>query len=50
MVEGFVDSWVLAAALVAATFGGAWRVMSRLVNAFADHQPLVIGPDKKHTA
>jgi hypothetical protein len=43
-VEGFVGSFVLAGAIVAAIVSGVWRVTSRLYSAFVHHKPLQIGP------
>lgn len=42
-VEGFVGSFVLAGAIVAAVMGGAWRVTARLYDAFVHHKPLPVG-------
>lgn len=44
--EGFVGSFVLAVAIVAAVSGGAWRVTHRLYSAFAHDQPLPVAPGK----
>ena len=48
-VEGFLGSFVLAGALVAAIASGAWRVMARLYSAFVQHKPLKtsLGPSLK---
>lgn len=43
-VEGFLGSFVLAGALVAAFSSGIWRVISRLFVAFVNHKPLQISP------
>jgi len=45
--EGFVGSFVLAGALVAAMTSGAWRVVSRLYSAFAQHKPLQVSPGRE---
>lgn len=45
--EGFVGSFVLAAAILTAIVGGAWRAMSRLFLAFVHHEPLPVGPGKQ---
>jgi len=42
--EGFVGSFVLAGAIVAAIASGSWRVISRLYSAFVHHKPLLIRP------
>ena len=46
-VEGFVGSFMLAGALIAAVSMGAWRVTARLYKAFVDHKPLPISPGQK---
>ena len=43
-IEGFVGSFVLAGAIVAAIATGMWRVTARLYSAFVHHEPLVISP------
>ena len=45
--EGFVGSFVLAAAILTATVGGAWRVFSRLLYAFVHDEPLPVAPGKE---
>lgn len=42
--EGFGDSFVLAFAIVAAVVGGAYRMLSRMGKAYAQHEPLEVGP------
>jgi hypothetical protein len=43
-IEGFVGSFMLAGVIVAAVASGAWRVTSRLYDAFVHHKPLLISP------
>lgn len=43
-VEGFLGSFMLAGAIVAAIASGLWRVTLRLYSSFVHHQPLQISP------
>lgn len=45
-IEGFVGSFVLAAAIVVAVTSGVWRVSVRLFDAFVHHKPLPVGPGR----
>lgn len=43
-IDGFLGSFMLAGALIAAVGSGVWRVTSRLYGAFVHHKPLLISP------